>query len=193
MSPQLARPNWEAYALARTAGRSQSEAYRRAYPRSANWKDDSRFRQAKRLEANPLIKARLAELRAEVAQRNHLEADELIQDLRRIKEAHVGDFIDWKDGVVTVKNSEKISTEKMSALESIVFGPNGEIRKIKMLNHIAAIKALAAHFLRPEDTEQIGTFVYNVIHQAAPVDHEPKKLLEAPQPVGRKPGAAPAK
>jgi len=186
MSPQLPHPAWEAYALARTAGHSQSEAYRRTYPRSNNWKVESRARAAARLEVNPLIAARLAELRAEAAQRNHLEADELIQDLRQIKETHIGDFVTWKDGVVEIKNSETISPEQMGALESILFGSNGEIRQIKMLNRIAAIKALAAHFLRPEEGREIGAFIYNVIRQSAPLDREPEKLLEGPQEPDKK-------
>lgn len=165
MSPPLPRPSWEAYALARTAGHSQSEAYRRAYPKSANWKDASRFRAAARLETNPLIAARLAQLRTDAAKRNHLEADELIQDLRRIKDNHLGNFVTWKDGVVTHKNSDKISAEQMGALESLVLGPNGEIRQIKMLNRIAALKTLATHFVSREQRDQIGTLIYNNIRQ----------------------------
>jgi len=90
MCPQLQRPAWEAYALARTAGHSESESYRRAYPNASNWKPLSRARHAKRLEADPRIAERLAELRSEAAQRNHVEADVLIQDPMEIPRSGLG-------------------------------------------------------------------------------------------------------
>ena len=194
MSPQLQRPAWEAYALARTAGHSESESYRRAYPNASNWKPLSRARRARRLEANPLIKARLAELRADAAQRNHIEADTVIQSLMRIIDADICDFAQWKKGIVTLKDSDQVPREKMGALQSLSLGPNGGLRQIKMVNRIAALQTLAKNFLRPEDTEQIGTFIYNVIrHETPSVDHEPEKLLEGPQTAGKKSGAGAAK
>jgi len=164
MSP-LPRPAWEAFALARTAGHSQSEAYRRAYPKSANWKDASRFRAAARLEGNPLIADRIAQLRTEAAKRNHLESDTVIQNLMHIVEADVCDFVSWKNGVVTVKDSERIAGEKTRTLASLEFSDSGAVKQIKLLNRITALQTLAKHFLSREQRDQIGTLIYNNIRQ----------------------------
>lgn len=48
----LNNPHWEDYAQARAAGDSQRIAYRKAYPRSQNWKDTTVDKRASELERN---------------------------------------------------------------------------------------------------------------------------------------------
>lgn len=48
----LNNPHWEDYAQARAAGASQRIAYRKAYPRSENWKDATVDKRASELERN---------------------------------------------------------------------------------------------------------------------------------------------
>ena len=64
----LSNPRWEAYAQARAKGLSQIKAYREAYPKSINWKDDTVDNKASALERNNAqIKARYSELKEEAA------------------------------------------------------------------------------------------------------------------------------
>lgn len=64
----LTNPRWEAYVQARIRGLSQRNAYREAYPKSVNWKDDSVDNKASALERNNAqIKARYQELKEEAA------------------------------------------------------------------------------------------------------------------------------
>lgn len=59
--------NQELYCQARMRGLTQRAAYREAYPRSRTWKDKSVDEAAAKLEANPKVSPRLAELREQAA------------------------------------------------------------------------------------------------------------------------------
>lgn len=64
----LSNPHHEDYAQARAAGLSQRKAYRKAYPRSVNWKDGTVDAKACNLEKLDKIKARYQELKEIAAQ-----------------------------------------------------------------------------------------------------------------------------
>lgn len=59
----LENPHWEEYAQARAAGLSQRNAYRKAYPRSENWKDGTVDVKACNLEKEDKILVRYRELK----------------------------------------------------------------------------------------------------------------------------------
>lgn len=62
----LQNANWEAYAVARVKGLSQRQAYREAYPNSRS-KDETVDNKACNLEKKGEVKARIKELKGEVA------------------------------------------------------------------------------------------------------------------------------
>lgn len=59
----LHNPRWEAFALALAETGNQSEAYRRAYPRSRQWREASVANKASALMRNGDISARVSHLR----------------------------------------------------------------------------------------------------------------------------------
>ena len=63
----LTNPHWEDYAQARAKGLSQRKAYREAYPKSVNWKDNTVDSKASHLEKQDKILTRLAEIKEEAA------------------------------------------------------------------------------------------------------------------------------
>lgn len=63
----LNNPRWEDYAQARAAGCSQRVAYRKAYPRSENWKDATVDNKAYVLEKRGEVQARYQELKEAAA------------------------------------------------------------------------------------------------------------------------------
>lgn len=67
MRPMEITSNQELYCQARMRGLTQRAAYREAYPRSRAWKDKSVDEAAAKLEANPKVSPRLAELRERAA------------------------------------------------------------------------------------------------------------------------------
>lgn len=59
----------EAFAQAVASGKSQSDAYRSAYPKSLKWKPDSVWQQASKLMADTKVSTRIDSIRAELAER----------------------------------------------------------------------------------------------------------------------------
>lgn len=60
-------PQQEAFARGVANGKSQSESYRLAYPKSQAWKPESVHPKASELAANDTVAARIAEIKAELA------------------------------------------------------------------------------------------------------------------------------
>lgn len=62
-------PQQEAFAQTVASGKSQSDAYRSAYPKSLKWKPDSVWQQASKLMADTKVSTRIDSIRAELAER----------------------------------------------------------------------------------------------------------------------------
>lgn len=80
------KSNREHFALGLAAGRSQCEAYARAYPRSRRWTRQALYSRASRLAHDPAIVARLEELRGQgpgVALLNLHELEERLAEVAR--------------------------------------------------------------------------------------------------------------
>jgi hypothetical protein len=78
-------PRKEAFAQALAAGKSQADAYRIAYPRSAQWKPEALWAQASRTAAEPRVSVRVAELRSAVVERHQITVDDLIRELEEAR------------------------------------------------------------------------------------------------------------
>ena len=63
---------------------SQSEAYRRAY-NTDNWKPESIHCEASKLMSNPKVLQRVSELRAAIAEKNSITADDLLNELEEAR------------------------------------------------------------------------------------------------------------
>lgn len=62
-------PMQEAFAQAVASGKSKSEAYRIAYPRSKQWKPESVWNKASAIASHVGVSARIDEIRAELSDR----------------------------------------------------------------------------------------------------------------------------
>ena len=69
MTTRRLTPAQHAFALAVASGKSQAAAYRIAYPKSADWKDDSVHNKASALMRKAQVAARVGEHRAELAEK----------------------------------------------------------------------------------------------------------------------------
>lgn len=77
----------EAFAQAVASGKSQSEAYREAYPAAAKWKSDAVWSAASRLMANSKVSARVEAIRAELAERGLWSREQSVKVLSEIAAA----------------------------------------------------------------------------------------------------------
>lgn len=65
-------------------GKSQAEAYRAAYPKSQQWKQDAVWAQASRLMADSRVSTRVAEIRAELAKKSLWTREQSVKVLAEI-------------------------------------------------------------------------------------------------------------
>lgn len=79
-------PKREAFAAGLAQGLSQSEAYRRAFPKSQAWKDATVWRKASLLAAVGEVKARLAEIQAAAAERCLVTLETHVAELARLRQ-----------------------------------------------------------------------------------------------------------
>ena len=79
---ELANLKHEQFCQARVSGKSGAEAYRLAYGSNVGGADQA----ASRLQKRPEAKARIDELRKELAERNELDRDQIVQDYQAVYE-----------------------------------------------------------------------------------------------------------
>ena len=103
-------PKQEAFAQAYVETGNASEAYRKAYPRAKNWKPESVHRKAHELLSNVKIVSRVDELKAEHRKRHEITVDDLVEDLRRIRESAEA------DGQLAVARQSVMDTAKLLGL-----------------------------------------------------------------------------
>lgn len=77
----------DAFARAVAEGKSQAEAYRIAYPKSERWKDSAVWSAASRLMVDSKVSARVAELRAELAEKSLWSRERSVEILAEIAAA----------------------------------------------------------------------------------------------------------
>lgn len=77
-------PQREKFAVAVASGKTQSDAYREAYPGSLNWKPESVHEKASVLAADVKVSARIKELRERAAGEGVASAARVLQEATRI-------------------------------------------------------------------------------------------------------------
>lgn len=118
--PILKSPQREEFAQRVASGLSQADAYRKAYPSSLSWKDDSVHNKASALMRDALVKARVNELRAEIAQKDLWSRIDSVETLKPI-------------AMHADKDSDRIAAVKVlndmhgynAPIKTEVSGPNG--------------------------------------------------------------------
>lgn len=94
--------------------KSQREAFRIAYPRSRNWKDENVDSSASNLLKNHKVATRYNELKskvvAEAEKKCIITATEVLEELSRIATADIKDFLEFKT-VKTVVETDKETGE----------------------------------------------------------------------------------
>jgi hypothetical protein len=80
----------ENFALAFVETSNASEAYRRAYPKSKKWKQESVARNANRLREDPRVQKLIAELREQARARTNVTIDGVLADLQEMVNVAMG-------------------------------------------------------------------------------------------------------
>lgn len=83
----------EAFARGVASGMTQSDAYRKAYPRSCKWKPEAVHQAGAKMMNLGNVSARVAELQAAAAEVAVLDASKLLLELQRLAFSDIGNIV----------------------------------------------------------------------------------------------------
>lgn len=165
----------EAFALGMATsreGETQLEVYRRAYP-NAHGKDTTIAKDLQRQLAHPLVKARIAALRAQVTRvvvrETGLDQARMIQEYTDIIEADIRDYVEWdKDGVM-VKASSELTKDQAKIVKSVKQRTDrqGTVTvDIELADRVDALNQAAQRFWPvPKEPEQPKDITVRVLYE----------------------------
>ena len=108
-------PKQDKYALALFKGDSQRTAYRKAYPSSKKWGDNTVDAKASRLAADDKVKARLEKLRAKADKEALFTLDDLLAEIGKVIFVREVDFYN-DDG--SCKQLSELTDNQKAAIKS---------------------------------------------------------------------------
>lgn len=114
----------------------------------AGYKDKSGS-QASALMSNPYVSAYLKKRRGDLARRLEVTQEKIVGELAALTFAKPTDFLRWRNGALTVTDSDQIPDDLVGSVKSIepVVGKKGRVVGLKVRFHdkVAAAKLLAQH------------------------------------------------
>lgn len=145
-------PAQEAFARGVTAGLSQAEAYRQAYPKSRKWKAEAVHQSGSRLIALPHVSARVAVLQAAAADQAELDGAEILRELKRIAVSDIAGIMS-PDGK-RVRLPHELDPSTRSAVKAFKIDEFGRIEYQFWDKNAAIDKAMKHLGLFERDNEQ---------------------------------------
>jgi len=131
----------ETFVRAVVAGKSQSEAYRTAYPSSQKWKPPHVWSAASELAGKPKVRRRVADLRRLAADSAVLDAAAILEAALRLAFSDIRNLM-HDDGRVRVPS--ELDDATAAAVQSFEIDEYGRVR-YKMWDKNAAIDQLCRH------------------------------------------------
>ncbi|MDO8415499.1 MAG: terminase small subunit [Agitococcus sp.] len=87
---------WEVFATELASGASQSDAYRKAYPRSLKWNDKSVWDNASKLAANTEVLQRVKDLQEKACKANEITVEKVLDRYWQIATANPNDLMQYR-------------------------------------------------------------------------------------------------
>lgn len=123
-------------------GKSQSAAYREAYPKSQKWKDAAVWSQASILISHSGVSQRVADLRAEAVKRTEVTQDMVIKELARIAFFDIRKIFNQDGTLKKVHELDDDSAAAIASIELVDIGEDGQLVISKKFKTEGKIKAL---------------------------------------------------
>jgi phage terminase small subunit len=144
-------PQQEKFAQEVAKSKSQSAAYRIAYPKSEKWKDEAVHVAGAKMMAIGNVSQRVATLQAAAADRAELDASEIIREIRRLAVSDIA-------GIMTAEGKVKLPHEldpaTRAAIKSFRIDEYGRIEYQFWDKGAALEKAAKIKGLFKEDNDQ---------------------------------------
>lgn len=138
-------PKQETFAAGIAEGLSQAEAYRRAFPRSLNWKDETVWKRASELAANREVSGRAEELRKKAADANEVTVERIVAELAKIAFGDARRVMSWGPGGVVLRDSGDLEDDEAAIVSEVTetTTATGGSLKVKTHDKLSALKLLA--------------------------------------------------
>jgi phage terminase small subunit len=111
----------------------------------AGYSKKTAYSQGQRLLKNVEIKKAIATILGDATKRAGLALDAVLNELKALAFSSISDFASWGRGTVILTPSEKLSTERLKAVESIAetTDKNGDSQlRLKLHNKLRAIECI---------------------------------------------------
>ena len=151
-------PKQEAFAAGVAQGLSQAEAYRRAYPRSTAWKDESVWQCASRLMADIKVRSRIDDLMAKAAAANEVTQERIVRELARIAFGNKRAVMKWGPHGVALIDSEALTDDEAAMVAEVqeTVTVAGSSLKLKTHDKVKALELLGKHVGMFADKVQVS-------------------------------------
>lgn len=138
-------PKQEKFAAGIASGLSQAEAYRRAFPRSLNWKDETVWKRASELAANREVSGRAEELRKKAADANEVTVERIVAELAKIAFGDARRVMSWGPDGVKIRESDDLADDEAAIVSEITetTSATGGSLKVKTHDKLGALRLLA--------------------------------------------------
>lgn len=137
-------------------GKSQSAAYREAYPKSQKWKEGAVWSQSSILFSHSGVSKRVADLRAEAVKRTEVTQDMVIKELARLAFFDIRKIFNNDGTLKKVHELDDDSAAAITSIELVDIGADGQLvlsKKFKTEGKIKALNLLGVN---------MGMFVHKV-------------------------------
>lgn len=123
-------PQQELFCQEVAKGKTQTESYLIAYPKSKNWKDKSVWELASVLASNIKVSSRIADLQASHAKRNEITLDKVLKMMAEWLEFDPLELVDENDCVKSMKDLAPEVRRSLASIEVVeLFAGSGEDRR----------------------------------------------------------------
>lgn len=142
-------PQREAFAAALATGITQAAAYRQAFPRSLNWKDETVWRKASLMAANGEVRARVEELSKKAASANEVTVERVVRELARLAFFDIAKLVGEDGRPLAIHQIDEDTRRAVVGLDVATVGNDqqgvGEVLKIKLADKGANLERLGRH------------------------------------------------
>lgn len=142
-------PGQERFAQEVAKGKSQSAAYRSAYPRSRKWKDKSVWERSSALAAKVKVASRIKELKERVADKALVSVEQTLREIARLAFFDIRKLVQDDGAPVPLQDLDDDTAAAISGLDIARVGNAdigvGEVLKFRIADKNAALEKLAKH------------------------------------------------
>lgn len=163
-------PQQNTFAQQVASGKTYTESYRIAYPKSVKWKDETVWEASSRLMANSNVLARVTELREKTAKRNEVTLDEVLAEMALWLKFNIKSAFNEDGSMKSLHDMTNEETSSIASFECVeLFDGSGDkkvhigyLKKVRLIDK----RAVAEMWLK-----KYGAFITKVTFDEDSLDH----------------------